>query len=70
VLAKTRNDRRRTVHDDGLLNLPEDIVGEKRKSAIVIQVRMGNDDVPNTQLLIESQGVRQRTGVQGNRIVE
>ncbi len=58
------------VDDDGLVELPEDVVEKERKTAVVIEVGVGDDHVPDPELLFERERPGQPAGVEGHGIVE
>jgi hypothetical protein len=60
---ETLNHRGGAVDDDRLFDATEDVVNEKREAAIVIEVRVANDDVTDSELLLERQRAREPAGI-------
>jgi hypothetical protein len=58
------------IDDNRLLDTTKDVVNEKREAAIVIEVRVANDDVPNPELLFERQRAREPAGIESDVVVE
>jgi hypothetical protein len=67
---ETLNHRGGAVDDDRLFDATEDVVNEKREAAIVIEVRVANDDVTDSELLLERQRAREPAGIERNVVVE
>jgi hypothetical protein len=50
--------------------MPEHVVEKERKTAVVIQMRVGHDHVPDPQLLLEGERPGEAAGVESDGIVQ
>ncbi len=57
VLAETRHHRRSAVYRDRTLDSPKNIVCKEGQPIIMIQMRVGNNDVADSQLLFQSESM-------------
>ncbi len=53
----------------GHVGVPEDVLGEERQGADVVQVRVADEDLPDPHLLLEGKGLGEASRVDGDGAV-